>query len=77
MRRLHLSKKLYTASAGELGRWWHSWEADEVPGPACGAPDGKGVIRRGRGASLVHETAVSAEWHCPECVAIDRKERPK
>lgn len=59
MVRLHLSKFV------------HHGLADTDPQllvPACGIDDGRAILRRGRGEGLVPPIAISAEFHCSDCV---------
>ena len=67
MRRLHLSKHLHRRTSTTDG-----YTEPQDAEPLCGADDDKGIIKRGYGDGLLHHNAISAEYHCPDCVALFR-----
>lgn len=66
MNRLHLSDRTYTAQ--ETTRALTDPRAWPVGRPACGSDDSSRCLLRGDGPALVPARAISAEYHCPECV---------
>ena len=75
MRILHVSKQTYRSGRGELGIRTDIHPGEE-PAPACGQNDGVPVIRRGRGAGLLHDAALTIQFHCEHCIDALREYHP-